>query len=289
MTRPAISARSRVPTASTRTAAPGAPTSASGTAAAFRASSEHDAEKLETCRGGRANLRRSFPDAPRERQHVHAPIPAAIEAIAALSTVCVDGQRERHGRCRAPAAGATAQEPKQPGVVLEANLELSGRDATFAQQPEEQARIHGSRSGGHHGALERRESHRRVDRATVVDGRQRRAGARGGRRRPPTSTSRAGRREHGRSPWKRQRRRPWRLDPGRGEGVRRRGGRQAGVEGGVEGDGRQAGASGADRRSAASARSDPAERASRRAPMRALTSASTRTGAQYHGPPWTTR
>src|SRR4051794_10601066 len=72
---------------------------------------------------------------------------------------------------RAPA------EPGDAGAMLERVVELLERDAGVALEPDQQAGIDAARAGGHDEALERREAHRRVDRAAARDRAQRRARA----------------------------------------------------------------------------------------------------------------
>src|SRR3954452_24463083 len=61
--------------------------------------------------------------------------------------------------------------------MLERVVELLDRDAGVALEPDQQAGIDAARARGHYEALERREAHRRVDRAPARDRAQRRARA----------------------------------------------------------------------------------------------------------------
>ena len=61
--------------------------------------------------------------------------------------------------------------------MLEAVGQLGRRDALVLDQPQQQAGVDAARPRRHHQALERREAHRGVDRASARDGGQRRARA----------------------------------------------------------------------------------------------------------------
>ena len=75
-----------------------------------------------------------------------------------------------------PHVGGPAR-PSRPEPCSSASRHLVDVVAALLHEPQQQARVDAARAGGHHEALDRRESHRRVDRPTAADGGQRRAGA----------------------------------------------------------------------------------------------------------------
>ena len=98
-------------------------------------------------------------------------------------------------------------EPQQPRPVLQASRDLGRRQPLLAREPEHEPRVDRPGPRRHHEALERREAHRRVDRAAAAHRRQRGAGAEvaghdaeRGRRLAPHSSRRPPRRVRVRQP-----------------------------------------------------------------------------------------
>ena len=81
-------------------------------------------------------------------------------------------------------------EAEQAGAVVERVVELVGRDAG-GEQVQQQPRVERARARRHRHAVQRREAHRRVDRAPVEHGASPSSRCRDGRRRAAGSASRA--------------------------------------------------------------------------------------------------
>ena len=168
----------------------------------------------------------------------------------------------------------------------------------MALDPEQQARVDRPGAGRHHQPLQRREAHRRVDRATALHRRQRGAGAEVGgdqaqppARRPEQLGGAAARVGVGEPVEAVAAQRHVAFGPGRGQGVGAGGGGKVGVEGGVEaGDVRQRRGAPRSRRASpappAGCAAAPGRRAVRARPRPPDRPASP---ARSRAPPWTTR
>ena len=131
-------------------------------------------------------------------------------------------------------------EPVQAGPVLEGRRQFGGRHVHVLFEPQDESGIDRSRSGRHHQAVQRRESHRGVDRPAVADRGQRRARAEVAGDEPqavgvaPEEFRGAPRDVRVRQPVKSEAPQAPARPPLLGQRERRGGGGDGGVEGGIE-------------------------------------------------------
>ena len=127
------------------------------------------AEKAESLADPLAHERGVLADAAGERDRVQAAERRRRGGDRRGHAVDVDGEREA---LRIELAHVTrgAGESGEPRLVLEGVVELVDREPALPQEIDQGAWVDRARARRHRNALERREAHRRLDRAAVEDG-----------------------------------------------------------------------------------------------------------------------
>ena len=146
------------------------------------------------------------PMPPREGDRVEAAERRRRRGDCGRDPVDVDGEGER-ALIEVAHVARGARQAGQTGLVLERVVELVDRQRALAQEIQQRAGVDRARAGRHRHALERREAHRRLHRASVEHARSPTSRRPGGRR-PAAAPAPATRPIRPTSPWKPYRRTP---------------------------------------------------------------------------------
>ncbi len=205
-----------------------------------------DPEEPETARRRGPYLARALAHPAREHEGVESTERGGHPGDEGAEPMDVDVPREDLLRVACACAGEhlahvrRAGERQEPRAMLERVRHLLHPDASVLEQPQQQTRVDGARTCRHDEAFHRCEPHRRVDRATALDGRDRGAGPEVAAHHPQPFRGPAeegGRSARGvgvREPVEAEAAQRVPVEPLAWQGVGRRGGRHVAVEGRVE-------------------------------------------------------